>query len=468
MAKRTWFTAQAAVDSEGAADIAIYDEIGGWGVGAGDFRDALDALGPVKKIDLRLNSPGGDVFDGLAIYNMLQRHPAEVGVTVDGIAASIASLVAMAGDTITMPENALMMIHNPSGMAMGEAADMDEVGGALRKVGQAMAATYARRTGQTPEAIGAMMDARTWMTAQEAKDNGFADQVSAPVQMAARFDPRKLLPGAPAAISAKIIAAYDPDNDGDDDALEAIGYIGQAIDSLADAVGCLTGTGDEDDTPRPATTALRKALAAMKLRAAAENWTVGAARDLPIDEADGWDGPAAAERMLDEAGFNGDSPDSAKARRGFLVYDSSAPKLKGSYKEPFADFVGGELRAMAGGLRAAAQRLPQTKIPDDVKSRAQAVLDAYDKRRQKPNASAAAEIAAACQLAGFADRTAEYLLAGKSLAQVRSELQALKADQGRAPGEHDVSGRNNRLPGFEVHTASWAKALEKINARSGF
>lgn len=112
----------------------------------------------------------------------------------------------------------------------------------------------------------------------------------------------------------------------------------------------------------------------------AADWKVGAARDLPLDQSDGWDGPAAAKRMLDAAGFDGDSPDAGKAKRGFLVYDSGNPTLRGSYKLPFADIVGGELKAVNGGIRAAASRLPQTDAPQSVLDEARSVIDAYEKR----------------------------------------------------------------------------------------
>lgn len=115
-------------------------------------------------------------------------------------------------------------------------------------------------------------------------------------------------------------------------------------------------------------------------RKAAERWAVGASRDLPINTTAAWDGPAAAERMLAAAGFNGDSPNINMASRGFLAFDSGNPKLKGSYKLPFADIVGGSLHAMASGLRAAASRLPQTSIPSDVMARARAVIDHYQSR----------------------------------------------------------------------------------------
>lgn len=113
------------------------------------------------------------------------------------------------------------------------------------------------------------------------------------------------------------------------------------------------------------------------------DWKMGAEKSLPIDEADGWDGPAAAKRMLDAAGFDGESPDTEKARRGFLAYDAANPTLRGSYKLPFADLVDGSLKAVAGGIRSAASRLPQTDIPDDVRSHARDVLDGYESRMNK-------------------------------------------------------------------------------------
>lgn len=121
-------------------------------------------------------------------------------------------------------------------------------------------------------------------------------------------------------------------------------------------------------------------IAEREIRAAAENWKMGASRDLPVDSSDAWDGAAAAGHILDAAGFDGDSPDSTKARRGFLAYDSANPTLRGSYKLPFADIVGGEMKAVKGGVDAAAQRLSGTDIPQSVKDEAQNVIDAYQSK----------------------------------------------------------------------------------------
>lgn len=108
------------------------------------------------------------------------------------------------------------------------------------------------------------------------------------------------------------------------------------------------------------------------------DWKVGASRDLPIDDSDSWDGPAAAKRMLDDAGFDGDSPDAAKAARGFLIHDAANPMLRASYKLPFADIVGGSLKAVKVGISAAKGRLDKTDAPASVLEEAKSVIDAYD------------------------------------------------------------------------------------------
>ena len=106
---KTWFTARA---TDGVAELSIYDEIGSYGVPAKAFIDEMKSLGNISELTLRINSPGGSVFDGIAIYNALKRHPAKVIVTVEGLAASIASVILCAGDEVVMPKNALIMIHD--------------------------------------------------------------------------------------------------------------------------------------------------------------------------------------------------------------------------------------------------------------------------------------------------------------------------------------------------------------------
>ncbi|HXF75900.1 MAG TPA: head maturation protease, ClpP-related [Methylomirabilota bacterium] len=203
---KSWYRIEARSQAE--AEIAIYDEIGIFGISAKKFIEDLKKLGNPRRLNVRINSPGGDVFDGIAIYNALKRHPATVVVTIDGLAASIASVIAMAGDKIVMPDNSMMMIHNPWGGVLGEAEDMREFADTLDKIKLSIIATY-RRSGKTDEEIAALMDAETWYSAAEAKANGFADEVIESVDIAAFFDLSKY-EKTPAALKAKADPKPDP------------------------------------------------------------------------------------------------------------------------------------------------------------------------------------------------------------------------------------------------------------------
>ena len=170
------------------AELSIYDEIGAYGVSAKAFIADIGALENGTDLELRLNSPGGSVFDAVAIYNALQRHTGKVTVTIDGIAASAASYVAMAGDEIVMPENAFLMIHDPSGLVMGTAGDMRDMAEALDKISGSLIKGYAAKSGKPDEEIATLMAAETWFDATEAVEAGLADRVAEPVRIAARFD----------------------------------------------------------------------------------------------------------------------------------------------------------------------------------------------------------------------------------------------------------------------------------------
>ncbi|MDX1820078.1 MAG: Clp protease ClpP [Paracoccaceae bacterium] len=170
------------------AEVAIYDEIGAYGVSAKGFLAELGALPEGTPVDLRLNSPGGSVFDAVAIHNAIKRHEGTVTVWIDGIAASAASYIAMAGDEIVMPENAFLMIHDPSGLVMGSAEDMRAMAEALDKVKGSLVSGYAAKSGRTPEEVSALMAAETWFDAADAVAQGFADRLIEPVRIAARFD----------------------------------------------------------------------------------------------------------------------------------------------------------------------------------------------------------------------------------------------------------------------------------------
>jgi ATP-dependent Clp protease, protease subunit len=173
-------------------EIWLYDQIGasfwGDGISAKAFQKELTALGKVSTINLRINSPGGDVFDGLAIYNQLKSHPARVVVDVDGLAASIASIIAMAGDEIRMAGNAMMMIHNPHGMAVGDSTEMLRTAALLDQVKGNLTGTYAARTGNQRAQLETWMNDETWLTAEAAVQYGFADAVTQEQRVAASFE----------------------------------------------------------------------------------------------------------------------------------------------------------------------------------------------------------------------------------------------------------------------------------------
>ncbi|WP_454834625.1 ClpP-like prohead protease/major capsid protein fusion protein [Rahnella aceris] len=174
------------------ADIYIYDEIGYWGVTARQFASSMKALGDLDHINLHIHSPGGDVFDGIAIYNLLNSHTASKTVYIDGLAASMASVIAMVGNPIIMPENAMMMVHKPWGITGGDANDMRDYADLLDKVEAVLIPSYAKKTGKTPDELALMLGEETWMTAQECLEHGFADQISTAVQAMARINSKRI------------------------------------------------------------------------------------------------------------------------------------------------------------------------------------------------------------------------------------------------------------------------------------
>lgn len=213
---RAWFEIKAQGESD-QAEVLIYDYIGWGGVTAVDFAKELKAV-TAKTITVRLNTPGGDVFDGLAIYNSLKAHGAAIQVRVDGLAASIGSIIAMAGTTITMGESAFMMIHNPWALVIGNAKDMREMADTLDKIGGSLAGVYQSRSKQSADTVAGWMKEETWFTADEAKAAGLADVVesgSTAARAASQFDLSgytnvpTALTAAPAAGSVKPDAASE-------------------------------------------------------------------------------------------------------------------------------------------------------------------------------------------------------------------------------------------------------------------
>lgn len=174
--RESWYRMEASSDGS-SAEIFIYDAIGGWwGTNASDFVQELKDL-DVSTINLRVNSPGGDVYDGVAIMNALRRHKANVIATVDGIAASAASFIIQAADEVIMGRGTELMIHEASAVAWGNAADMVEMAGHLDRISGTIAGLYAERAGGTVDEWRDAMKAETWYTADEAVKAGLADRV---------------------------------------------------------------------------------------------------------------------------------------------------------------------------------------------------------------------------------------------------------------------------------------------------
>jgi ATP-dependent protease ClpP protease subunit len=188
--EESWYSIRAA--SRGVVEVMLYDDIGAWGITARQFARDLAALGDVSQINLRIHSGGGDVMDGTAMYNILRGHSARVEVYIDGMAASMASVVAMAGDVIYMPANSMMMIHKPWGGQVGDADDMREYADLLDKVEGTLIQAYARKSGKSVDEIAALLKVTTWMDGNEAVAAGFADQVSEPIKAAAQLNSKRL------------------------------------------------------------------------------------------------------------------------------------------------------------------------------------------------------------------------------------------------------------------------------------
>ncbi len=175
-ASRSWYRIENKNDST-VADVYIYDEISWLGVDPENFVKDIAEIRS-ETIRVHLNTPGGYVFDGVAIYNALKNHKAKIETHIDGLAASIGSVIAMAGETIYMAENAFLMIHDPFVIAIGNADDLRKTAGLLDKIKGTLVATYAKRTGNDSETIEQWMKEETWFTAKEAKENGFVDHIT--------------------------------------------------------------------------------------------------------------------------------------------------------------------------------------------------------------------------------------------------------------------------------------------------
>ncbi|QWG18712.1 Clp protease ClpP [Bradyrhizobium sediminis] len=182
---KSWFSMRASGGPVG--ELQIFSDIGGGGVTSEAFHAELSRMRArgVKTLIISINSDGGDVPIGFHIFNMLERFPAKKIVRIDGLAASMASVIAMVGDEIIMPSNAMMMIHNPWGGVAGSVEQIESFGTALKTMRENIVGAYAKRTRLAVDQIRAMMDKETWLSAEEAVRLGFADRIEAPLKMAA-------------------------------------------------------------------------------------------------------------------------------------------------------------------------------------------------------------------------------------------------------------------------------------------
>jgi HK97 family phage prohead protease len=218
---KPFFRAAVRKDAAGAQvlELMVYEQIGedfwtGGGITAKNFKTQIDQAGEFARISLRINSPGGDAFEGVAILNLLRSLGKPVDVCVDGIAASAASIIAMAGDTIAMGSGAMLMIHNAWTVVMGNAVELTKQASTLSAIDGSIAQAYVDRTGQKLDVVKAMMDAETWMGAEEAIALGFATAKAGPcgegaMNMARGFKAMAKFAHVPAELKA-VEEAADP------------------------------------------------------------------------------------------------------------------------------------------------------------------------------------------------------------------------------------------------------------------
>lgn len=211
--QKSWFKFENSIND--TTTIYLYDEISAFGINAADFTKELNTV-KSGKISLRINSPGGCVFDGITIHNALKRHSAKIHVQVDGLAASIASVIAMAGDTVRMAKNSFIMVHNAWALTAGNAADMRKLADTLDKIDTTLVDVYQGKTKADEADIRQMMNDETWLNADEALAKGFCDAVGDTAEIKARFDLGKFRNTPQTVMGMNIVK---PDNERD---LEAV------------------------------------------------------------------------------------------------------------------------------------------------------------------------------------------------------------------------------------------------------
>lgn len=198
------------IQAADSSDISILGQIGetfdGSGVTSRRISAALRSIGE-RDVNVSINSPGGDFFEGVAIYNMLREHKGKVNVKVLGLAASAASVIAMAGDEVRVAKSGFLMIHNSWAMVIGNRQDLAEVIAVLEPFDAAMAAVYADRTELPVKTIEKMMEAETWLTGEDAVAKGFADSLLSKDEVTATGEPKSGLARARAELQAAMTKA---------------------------------------------------------------------------------------------------------------------------------------------------------------------------------------------------------------------------------------------------------------------
>ncbi|BDR82549.1 head maturation protease, ClpP-related [Clostridium tetani] len=192
MGNKKFWEVKNSTENENTGETYIYGDIVSYkwddtDTTAKSFKEDLDSLGDIDTLNIYINSPGGSVFQGQAIYNIIKRHKAKINIYVDGVAASIASVIAMAGDTIFMPKNSMMMIHNPWTFAWGNANELRKQADDLDKIRESLIEAYLSKAGDklSKETLIEIMDNETWLTAQECYDYGLCDELVEEKEIAA-------------------------------------------------------------------------------------------------------------------------------------------------------------------------------------------------------------------------------------------------------------------------------------------
>lgn len=200
---KSWYTIRAAANGK-SATVDILEEIGFWGVTSADFARDLKNLGDVESIKLRINSPGGSMWDAAAIASILEAHPATVTAEVVGLAASAASFILTAADRVHVARNAFIMMHMPQVFAAGESEELRRMADLLDKVADKMVAAYASKMKRNADEVRAMLSAETWFSAEEALEAGLADKIIGEVKVTASFDVRNYVRTIPAALERNL------------------------------------------------------------------------------------------------------------------------------------------------------------------------------------------------------------------------------------------------------------------------